>query len=375
MRIKKTSIVLAFYYLVGATIALLGPSILPDYYYNDSKYIQELVSDSSTFLSVTDSYKSTAFFYKAVGLGALIPEWLAALFGYSIAFFLLIILLRKIKWHWNLITIAFLGIWNVLMAVYYGQFSKEPLAFIISFLLVLLCGSKKGNFFAVILILLYSPFFRLYWLIVLGLSSVVYLLFKSRFKLTAALAFQIIVALVVSQLAYSTIDTYLSDARTEVNEIRQSDEESKTLIENIIPNSSAVTDVINSLFNWVRLMLPFYLLTVSSVKYIPFILFELSNLALFIHIARYLLKNSVFVENLLGAIFYRKLLIATSWIFSYSFVQGFFEPDFGSFARHQVVLLPMWMLLLTTRFGILNRVKPPLLPKNLYGPMAEKVQA
>jgi hypothetical protein len=38
---------------------------------------------------------------------------------------------------------------------------------------------------------------------------------------------------------------------------------------------------------------------------------------------------------------------AASWCVAYTIVQGMFEPDFGSFVKHEANLMPMLMLLVS----------------------------
>jgi len=364
LKINKTTIALFLFYLMGVFIVAIGPSVIPDYYYADSKTIKILIDTGAQGSILFSSYYNTAFFYKSIGLGSQ-PIFLVGLFGYTLAFGVTVFLLKKIKWRWHPIPILFLGAWNILLAVYYGMYSKEPLAFFIVATPLFLAGSRKALFLGGSIILLYGLFFRPYWILVLGFCSILFLLITYRYKISVAISLILIIAMGISQIVFSYSDLYLSDFREELNFTREFKENSKTEIGNIIHNDSPLTDISNSLINWFRLNIPFYLLMVSVFKYLPFIFFQLGNVFLFIYVANNLIRRRNEIEDVLGIVAWRRVSISISWIISFSFVQGIFEPDFGSFARHQMVLLPMWMVLLATRFGLLkkyrwNTISPPL---------------
>ena len=104
-----------------------------------------------------------------------------------------------------------------------------------------------------------------------------------------------------------------------------------SFINDIMANSSANIFIymVNYYANYIRLLFPVELLMIGKIYYIPFIAYQLMFLGNYINF----IKNYMFINE-------KKMLIF-SFITSFITVGAMMEPDFGSWARHQSVILPL----------------------------------
>lgn len=126
----------------------------------------------------------------------------------------------------------------------------------------------------------------------------------------------------------------LMEIRNRLTLNRVGGENSKTLIVNLIDDKGNVfVYSINYIINAVRMMIPIELLT-KGFYYYPFVAFQfISTFSLFRCIIRYNILNS---SNKLALIV----------MISYYMVAFLFEPDFGSFVRHEAATIPLFIQLL-----------------------------
>jgi hypothetical protein len=358
MKQNNNSIILLLNYLVGVFLISMTPSFLPEQYFSDGETIKAFIPDAvfKIGLDSFDSYANTAFFYKILGLGSVLPDWIAAFISYTIPFLLIVVVLKKLKLQMNFITAALFSVWNILLAVYFGMYSKEPLALSFVTLILLLAGSNRGMVLGLFFALIYAVFFRIYWLIAIGFFAVNLFLIRRKYSFAAIIFIQLAIALAVFKLANVVTGQYLSEFRSMVNE-REVYIEVATMVNNVLPNSSSIHDWLNAIIGWGMLLFPLYLIRTGAMQHIVFMFFQLANLAFFVAAARFLVKNMPAVEYSLGGKIRRRLDVSIAWCLAYSFVQGIFEPDFGSFSRHQVILLPMWLWVMVTYYQMKEQNK------------------
>ncbi|MFO1463702.1 MAG: hypothetical protein U1F66_07980 [bacterium] len=326
--------------------------VFPDKYFLDADTIKSYIPTSSFQFDFLDSYNNTAYFYKLIGMGSVMPDWVAGFISYSVPFLLLAMICWRQKWEFNFLTASLFSFWNILMVVYMGMYSKEFLAFVFIVLITVFCKSKRGLAFAILMAVFYGVFFRIYWLLVVGFCLVNLYLIKLKKPLVTIVIVQLLTAILVFKLANVATGQYLSEARLTVNLEREDGDNATTMIDNIFPNSSFIFDWMNGSFIWFSLLFPFFLLKTAEVQHIVFLVFQLVNVSLFIMVARLLINNNQ--RSLVGMDVPQKnqIQVLVAWCVAFSFVQGIFEPDFGSAARHQIILIPMWFILLNTYYRL-----------------------
>jgi hypothetical protein len=113
---------------------------------------------------------------------------------------------------------------------------------------------------------------------------------------------------------------------------------------NPLPNASLLTDLVNTAAGWLTLILPAFLVSIGGVQHIAFAAFQFANTALFVATMR-----SDSQGRRADSSFRWRFASAATFCIAYSIVQGMFEPDFGSFAKHETNLLPMLVYLFLQR--------------------------
>ena len=113
--------------------------------------------------------------------------------------------------------------------------------------------------------------------------------------------------------------------RINLNASRLDSVDAITQINDIFYSNNLLTYTLNYFINLVRVLFPIELI-VKGIKYMPFVIFQV-----------YL---SVNILKKLKNIKYRNktMKILMSIIVSYILVANLYEPDFGSFIRHEVAL-------------------------------------
>ena len=362
---QRTKDFLILNYLAGVVFVSFAQLILPDRFFLDAEEIKDMIPGASFQFSFFDSYNNTAYLYKLLGMGAVLPDWVAAFLSYSIPFLLMGLVARQQKWFFNSLTAVLFGMWNILMAVYLGMFTKEVWAFSIVAIVMLLSGTRRGIIFGLIFAMIYAGFFRVYWFLVIGFFIVNFWSARTGKSLKFMVSFQVFLAIFVFILANVATGQYLSETRYDINLERTDDgvSEAETMINNVFANDSPIKDWMNGTIIWGSLLIPFFLLVTAQVQHILFFGFQIINVIAFIWVVRFLLPKTRSPFSGLSKKNTMQVHAATAWCVAYSFVQGIFEPDFGSFARHQIILAPMWFSLISCY----NKLRTPAVFHRLPG--------
>ena len=340
MRIRKTVAALWLIGAAGLALAIIGPLVLPEKHYFDTGTIRSLLNDR--FFEHSESFVSTARAYRALGFPWLWPEALAGPFSFVLSFAAVALGAQLARAAWRPAVFALLAIWTVPIAIFHGTYSKEAFAIVAIGLMTRVARSGPGFALAAGVGMLYAIGFRTYWAVIVVLYVVLVAGWRMGLGWPTRLAL-VAVAIVPLSIASETFaGMWLSDGRTVVVETREDNPDSSTMFLNPWPNSSPATDLANSIAGWLALILPFYLIKMGGVQHVGFALFQFANTAIFARIAASLPRPRPGVaptpDEWQGA-------SAMAWCIAYTIVQGMFEPDFGSFVKHEANLAPMLMLL------------------------------
>lgn len=361
MRVRKATLTFAAIYFAGLALAAAGPHFLPADYYFDSATLRDTLADATAPI-MGDSYNNTALLYRWLGFGTLLPDALAGPLGYTAAFAAAVSASRLASSRWVPWLYAAFALWNIPLAIFDGTYSKEVPALLVVSAVCALARSGRGVLAAAALGLAYAVTFRSYWGIVVALWLTVLGVWRLGggwpLRMTAAF----VAVLVMSAAARGFAGIRLSDARTAVMDARELIAFSATQFANFVPNSSPLTDLINIAIGWVMLFIPAFLLSRGGPQHIAFAAFQFASTALFALAAwrmRPLRKPATRSDW--------RIASAVSFCIAFSIVQGMFEPDYGSFAKHETVLLPMLFYVLAQAFG--RRLPAPVAPP-LAAPVA-----
>lgn len=304
---------------------------------------------SSYFFS---SYHNTAVFFALIGLNENANPWLVRVVCYSLAFIPLVIARRtaRVRWDWRPYSI--LAIWNVILAIYLGQYSKDVIAILLMGIILFLSGrGRSGMLLVIITVASYALFFRIYWFLALAYFLSLYLIWKLSARTSYKILFFILALIAIFYANHIFTGQYLSDARFNINITRGGslDPDAVTLIDNIVINSSILSDLANTIIAWIMLLFPFYLFRIAGFHHIVFAIWEMVNVIVFVRIVQALAQSDKSDrKNKAQSARWSDPRVRTAifWCIAFSLTQASFEPDFGSFARHQIILLPLFFFAL-----------------------------
>ena len=206
-------------------------------------------------------------------------------------------------------------------------FSKESLAAIPAFALTLLTPA------AALVVAMYCILVMFRQAKKLSPHGKIVAMIVSMYLLVCAV---MVVSRVVMPGAYQQIMTVRSDSL----DGRSSDVANATLINNWIGGNNTTSlplFLINYLINALRMMLPFEL-AVRSLQYLPFFFFQL---AVTVYLAHLFGKISEIEDEV--------QLLAVAVFLGYLLASVIFEPDFGSWVRHESATFPVLHLLVMSR--------------------------
>ncbi len=307
--------------------------ILPTKYFLDSLRIIDIMNGS---VMTDKSYTFAANFFKNINIFGIttLEGW-----SYFLTPIFMLIILYEISKNkkYSLTNIAFIIMSVAFLNIYILGIGKDIIQFLFFLVIYIILRSKFNNrikLIFIIWVLLFEAFnFRIYYAIMALLIGTFYFIYnylitKKRKKIGGR---KIVILLVVIFFIQIFLISLLSPsnyqsiiyARSSVNIARQSIVDVKTMINDIFGlNKNLIIFIGNYLINFIRILIPIELLF-KGIKYIPFIGYQ-------VYISYNLFKICKNIDN--------KNLLWIATILSYIMVAIIFEPDFGSFIRHESAL-------------------------------------
>ena len=339
MPVRKSAVVALIVWLAGTLLVLAAPSLLPERYYYDARTLRMLILDP--LAEYSPSFYATARIYEAFGFGTLLPEATARVASFTLSWLALLWASGWLRAPWRPWLAALVSVWAIPLAVYHGQYSKEPFAMLAVAAALVLSRSWKGVAAGVLVVLGYAALFRTYWVVIIALWLALILAWRHGLGWPARLGVLAATFVPLSLASQWYAGIRLSDARAVAAEGREGDVDAATVFFNIMANSSVATDLVNTAAGWATLLFPVYLLQLGAVQHIAFALFQFVNTIAFIRVAR---RLSTRCEA--PGPFEWRANVAIAWCIAYTVVLGMIEPDFGSFVKHETNLLPMLLFVL-----------------------------
>ena len=306
---------------------------LPDKYFYDSNNILEIVLDKPS-INYDGSYMFAGNFFKAINIFnfSTFTQWsiVITILMSTITFIFLI----KFN-HISIGNLIFVYSIIVFLNIYIYRISKDFIQMIF-FILVYIVAVKRNISYKNKIILISFIFiieanlFRGYYIIV----ATLFIFFTNLFnnsksinykKLSICIFSGLIVSLFILQAFRPDIFLKIINMRVSLNGGRLDSVDAVTQINDVFYNSNSLMYTLNYFINLIRILFPIEL-CLKGVKYIPFIIFQVY---LSINILRKL-KNINYSN--------KTMKILMSIIISYILVSNLYEPDFGSFIRHEVAL-------------------------------------
>jgi hypothetical protein len=351
MQIKKINLSFLAIYTVGLTLVLIIPFLLPAKYYSDGNHIQQLIIELA---NASGSFQNTAYIYRLFGFEFLFSDWLVGIIIFSFSLTIIAYFIRKYSIKWDSLPLILLLIWTIPIAIFLGQYSKEFIALIVTGSLLYLGSTKRGLLLGLALVVLYATFFRIYWFLILAFFMVHWVLIRNQVSFFRYIILFLLAAIVIFYAGNYMTDQYFSDARFRINMYREGSPNAVTMLSNLLVNTSPITDIINTFYGWFMLLIPIHLFKTGGIHHIIFAIFQFINVILFISAVKAILRYWKIAWFTLNRQIMMRVQVAIAWCLSFTFVEGMFEPDFGSFLKHELVILPMFFMVIMYRYSYLR---------------------
>lgn len=241
-----------------------------------------------------------------------------------------IILLRNEKY--TIVEYIFLYFTIFILNFTVFDINKDIVQFIVVLFIYMIFSLKKLNnklkvIFCFTILLLESLVFREYYILTAGLFILIYIMLLGLIKqsnkqstIAKIIFIFLFFFLAVYIMKYISYESYnqLINRRASLEYI-----EANTLIKNLIPGTSYGTFCINYIINLFRCMFPIELIGMG-IKYIIFAIYQF-------YISANIIKSIKKINHL--------NLLWVAFILAYSMTLAASESDFGTFVRHQSVLI------------------------------------
>lgn len=330
--------------LVTILAKFIHLSLLPDKYYFDSWRLLTMLTGSKG-MAAWGGYQSTVDFYKAINFfnWTTLTQWSIGL-GIILTPIAMIIISRtkEMEMRECFFSLMIVGLLNI----YVFSITKETIQICFFFLVYLIIQSPLKNTLLKVIgcaLVFYweSTFYRSYYIIMAAMTIFMYLIFvwlRQREKIKRKHIVIIVVMCFVAVFAFFYAsqfvahDDYISalnsrDGTTETNE------GASTSIENPIKvNGNLGIFMYDYVINAVRMMVPIEL-AFKGIFYLPFVVFQFFILYYYFKA----IKNIKSLDD--------NMIVVVACYSAYFFGSVVFEPDFGSWVRHEAATFPILQLL------------------------------
>ncbi|MDO7172158.1 hypothetical protein [Mariniflexile sp. AS56] len=338
LKVKNSVFVFFLITLSGFFVSILSYYVLPGHFYNDTKTI---IYDKYNEIGLVGSYPFTIWFYNVTGLRHF-HFILIGLIQYIIAMAMVYNL--GIPERFDKLTVknflVYLGVFMI--AIFLSMPSKEFLNYIYIYIIVRLIQQKKRGykttvFFVFILLLVFSYFFRPYYLLIAIVGIVFFITSKISFKnKKVATIFYGLAMVIVMSLSYGAVKgKFISQkTREDLNELRISgDTATNSAIVSPISVDTWYGESFGIVYGFFSVNFPLNgLKHLLSPQIIVFVIWQLLLFVILFWRYGKCLRQGVNDNYELWAFYV---------LFSFFIVQGVFEPDLGSAIRHKIGVFPL----------------------------------
>lgn len=348
-RQKTTLLIFTFVAMIAAKILVLN---LPGKYFYDNTRIVSMVNKDGLMPSWTGSYETTAnvfTFLNVLNLRTMV-EWsfVLGIILTSLAA-VLIFINTNLDFYQELFWLCCI----ILLNIYVFNIGKDSIQFCFFFLAFIFTKMKASRIIriACITILFYieSIYFRSYFVLVsvffIAIAILTFHIQQSigRIKPVSyylCILLVVYVFLIASSVLFPEQYDDVANVRAGVNEGREGSADAATLISNLIPGESLPIALVNYPINAIRMLLPLELVF-KGVTYIPFVIFQLFATIYFVWYSKGILNRTITDSSCILAYAVYLAFLLTSF---------FFEPDFGSWVRHEMAAFPVFQYLFFSKY-------------------------
>ncbi len=348
-RNKNATLLLMFVVMIIAKLLTL---MLPMKYFYDNRRILRMAIGDRWVEAWGGTYVVAANFFKSINIFhfTTVNQW-SYFLGLVLTLLVFFMLLRlpEPDMIQSIFFLACIGLLNIYV-FNIGKDSIQFLFFLGVYVVLLLPIDIPFVKIGIAATILYfeSRVFRSYYVLIAALVIAIYcilLFFRSRYKMKPAI--KIVATIVTMYLLVCVMmvatSVVLPGEYQQIMGIRdyslagrEDDVDSVTIIKNWVGGDNSTNlplFLLNYLINAVRMMIPFEL-AVKGVQYIPFFCFQV---AVTVYLAHLFGK--------IGEIDDEKQFLAIAIFLGYVLASVLFEPDFGSWVRHEAATFPVLHLL------------------------------
>lgn len=348
-RNKNATLLLMFVVMIIAKLLTL---MLPAKYFYDNRRILGMAIGDRWVKAWGGTYVVAANFFKSINIFhfTTVNQWSYFLgLVLTLLVFFMLLRLSEPDMIQSIFFLACIGLLNIYV-FNIGKDSIQFLFFLGVYVVLLLPINIPFVKIGIAAVILYfeSKVFRSYYVLIAALVIAIYcilLFFRSRYKTKPAI--KIVATIVTMYLLVCVMmvaaSVVLPGEYQQIMGIRdyslagrEDDVDSVTVIKNWVGGDNSTNlplFLLNYLINAVRMMIPFELV-VKGVQYIPFFCFQVAV--------------TVYLAHLFGKIDEiddEKQFLAIAIFLGYMLASVLFEPDFGSWVRHEAATFPVLHLL------------------------------
>lgn len=360
---RNKNAVLALIFVVMLAAKLLT-MMLPAKYFYDNNRIVGMVNEDMSMEAWGGSYVVAANFFRAINIFGFTSisqwSWFLGMLLTLVVFFM-VLRLPELDMVQTIFLLACVGLLNI----YVFNIGKDAIQFLffMAVYLVLLMPIKSSAVkivCAAIILYFESKVFRSYYVLIAALVLAIYCIlavFRRNHRLppavkiiitTVTMYLLVCVMMVVASVAMHSEYEQIMGIRDYSLSSREGDVDSVTIIKNWVGGDNSTNlplFLLNYLINAVRMMIPFEL-AIKGVQYLPFFCFQVAV--------------TVYLAHLFGKldeIEDETQFLAISIFLGYVLAFALFEPDFGSWVRHEAATFPVLHLLVFSRNQQLSQWK------------------
>ena len=348
-RNKNATLILVFVVMLAAKLLTM---LLPAKYFYDNNRILGMANEAVGVHAWAGTYIVAANFFKNINVFSFTTmsqwSWFLGL-SLTLVVFFMVLRLPEPDMVQTIFLLSCIGLLNI----YVFNIGKDVIQFLffMAVYLVLLIPIEN-SFMKIVLaaVVLYfeSKVFRSYYILIAAFVLAIYcilVVFRKIRRIPPAAKIAITVAtmylLVCAMMVVASVlmpDEYqqIMDVRDYSLSGREGDADSVTIIKNWVGGDNSTSlplFLLNYLINAVRMMIPFEL-AVKGVQYLPFCLFQVAVTVYLVHLFGKLDE----IED-------DTQFLAISIFLGYVLASVLFEPDFGSWVRHEAATFPVLHLL------------------------------
>lgn len=251
---------------------------------------------------------------------------------------LLLVMFFKCKRDLTLWQFIFIALSILVLNIFDFCLSKDPIQmifFLIIFYILLSKNIKHKEFWTIFVISISALIFRKYFLLIIAFMYEFKYIFKFLIKDKVHLNKYVLISviIVVTYILILIISKYIApDIYTELVRVRTRVSTAATDIRNVINGDNLILFGINYLLLLIRILFPVELL-IKGPKYLMFVVYQFVITISFIKALKNYGKNNE-VQNIVLYLFIGFILTSAT-----------FEPDFGSWVRHEAVTFPILLIM------------------------------